>query len=410
MKSRQIHIAIALTVTIGIWLIPQSLYSQRLTKKQAETIRNTIIRYHGKDANLRVLETGKNAFLPIGNDTLFNTHGLRYVFHLKGDSAIRLDKSVYHGSNFNRYMFAYDGKMMALGGYGMFVTNHNLEAFNTKNKEWYLIKTHGDVPNSILGAGLKFGNDVYIINNNIDGDGLHEHVADPYFYRLNLSTMTWTRYREFRPTHQNFLTRDYFYLKDYVIVTGQHQSIVYNLKTKEYILADNDALGLKQFIGYNTNVYDNTLEIWILDSNQTVVKVPQRDVEALWQENKKLAQPLELNPNLFQQYPTHFIGIGSSVLIILFVAILIRRHQKRRKHHQHFHPLVQKILSHHQSHLDQDELDELLEIAHMEGESKKTKRHRLLTMIDGQYPGLITREKDSSDKRRFLYFIQKNDH
>jgi len=222
--------------------------------------------------------------------------------------------------------------------------------------------------------------------------------------------MTWTRYREFRPTHQNFLTRDYFYLKDYVIVTGQHQSIVYNLKTKEYILADNDALGLKQFIGYNTNVYDNTLEIWILDSNQTVVKVPQRDVEALWQENKKLAQPLELNPNLFQQYPTHFIGIGSSVLIILFVAILIRRHQKRRKHHQHFHPLVQKILSHHQSHLDQDELDELLEIAHMEGESKKTKRHRLLTMIDGQYPGLITREKDSSDKRRFLYFIQKNDN
>jgi len=69
---------------------------------------------------------------------------------------------------------------------------------------------------------------------------------------------------------------------------------------------------------------------------------------------------------------------------------------------------VTKILLHPQTSLTLDELDTLLEIAHMEGESKKTKRHRLLTLIDGQYPGLIERQKDSTDKRRFLYYIHKN--
>ena len=57
----------------------------------------------------------------------------------------------------------------------------------------------------------------------------------------------------------------------------------------------------------------------------------------------------------------------------------------------------------------QEELDQLLGIAHMEGESKKTKRHRLLTVIDAQYPGLIERHKDSADKRRFLYFVHRNE-
>jgi hypothetical protein len=33
----------------------------------------------------------------------------------------------------------------------------------------------------------------------------------------------------------------------------------------------------------------------------------------------------------------------------------------------------------------------------------------LLAVIESQCPGLIVRHKDSTDKRRFLYFIQKNE-
>lgn len=54
-----------------------------------------------------------------------------------------------------------------------------------------------------------------------------------------------------------------------------------------------------------------------------------------------------------------------------------------------------------------EELDTLFEIDHMESESKKSKRHRLLTIIKTNYPGFITRVKDENDKRRFVYLIDK---
>jgi len=383
-------------------------HAQRLTTNQTQTIRNTILQNLGKEANLRVLENGKGAFLPIGKDTLFNIHGLRYVFKLKGDSAIRLDKSVYHGSNFHRYLFQHDGKMMALGGYGMFVTNNNLEAFNPEAHEWYLIKTHGDIPKSIRGSGLRFGNFIYVLNNCIDGNNLTDSKMDDHFYRLDLNTMEWTRYREFREEFRQCIIHEFFYLKDFVIAKGLNHSFIFNLNTREYIYGDNDALGIKQFNGYNTNVHDNFLDAWILDSAQTVVKDPQRDIQSLWKENLKLAKPLTLDPSLLQQYPLETGGLILGIFLLIGGLLTYRKLHKNKANRASSHPLVTKILLHPQTSLTLDELDTLLEIAHMEGESKKTKRHRLLTLIDGQYPGLIERQKDSTDKRRFLYYIHKN--
>jgi hypothetical protein len=383
-------------------------HAQRLSTNQTQTIRNTILQNLGKEANLRVLENGKGAFLPIGKDTLFNIHGLRYVFKLKGDSAIRLDKSVYHGSNFHRYLFQHDGKMMALGGYGMFVTNNNLEAFNPEAHEWYLIKTHGDIPKSIRGSGLRFGNFIFVLNNCIDGNNLTDSKMDDHFYRLDLNTMEWTRYREFREEFRQCIIHEFFYLKDFVIAKGLNHSFIFNLNTREYIYGDNDALGIKQFNGYNTNVHDNFLDAWILDSAQTVVKDPQRDIQSLWKENLKLAKPLTLDPSLLQQYPLETGGLILGIFLLIGGLLTYRKLHKNKANRASSHPLVTKILLHPQTSLTLDELDTLLEIAHMEGESKKTKRHRLLTLIDGQYPGLIERQKDSTDKRRFLYYIHKN--
>lgn len=403
------HIIFRLSVLLLILFSANTILAQRLTPNQTSTIRNIIIQHLGKEANLRVLENGKAAFLPIGKDTFFNIHGLRYVFQLKSDSAIRLDKSIYHGSNFYRYLFEHDGKMMALGGYGMFVTNNNLEAFNAEAHEWYLVKTYGDVPKSIKGSGLRFGHFIYVLNNCIDGNNLNENRMDDYFYRLDLRNMEWSRFKEFRPEHRECVINDFFYLKDFVIAKGTNHSFIYNLKTQEYIYSDNDALGLKQFTGYNTNIHENKLDAWILDSLQTVIKDPQRDIDALWRENIKLAQPLILEPSIIQQYPQRFYGFFIGLICLLSGLIWFRKHKQNKANDSSLHPLVQKMLQHSESSLTQEQLDQLLEIAHMEGESKKTKRHRLLAMIEGQYPGLIERQKDSSDKRRFLYFIHKKE-
>lgn len=409
MLNRHPHIAqILFTAAIALLTSTNSI-AQKLTQTQTTTIRNTITRYLGKEANLRVLENGKAAFLPIGKDTFYNIHGLRYVFQLKGDSAIRLDKSVYHGSNFYRYLFQYDGKMMSLGGYGQFVTNRNLEAFNPESHEWYLIQTKGDIPPSIKGSGLRFGDYVYVLNNCIDGNSVRETQVDDHFYRLDLKTMTWTAYREFREDHLLTDPHDFFYLQDYVIAKGLNYSFVYNLKTQEFIYHNNDALGLKQFNGYNTNINKNSLKIWVLDSAQTVVKDPQRDLDALWKEHQHLAKPLILNPSWLQQYPIETLVFTSLAICMSILGLWLLKRKKWQHNGSTQHPLVAKILDSTQESFTQEELDQLLGIAHMEGESKKTKRHRLLTVIDAQYPGLIERHKDSADKRRFLYFVHRNE-
>ena len=67
--------------------------------------------------------------------------------------------------------------------------------------------------------------------------------------------------------------------------------------------------------------------------------------------------------------------------------------------------MLKKIVKHASKTLSTEELDQILGIEHMELESRKAKRHRILAQIEVASPGLIQRIKDESDKRRFVYFV-----
>lgn len=68
---------------------------------------------------------------------------------------------------------------------------------------------------------------------------------------------------------------------------------------------------------------------------------------------------------------------------------------------------IESLKSYAKNSLTIEELDALFEIDHMENESKKSKRHRLLTTIKTNHPGFITRVKDENDKRRFVYLVDR---
>jgi len=57
--------------------------------------------------------------------------------------------------------------------------------------------------------------------------------------------------------------------------------------------------------------------------------------------------------------------------------------------------------------LNTEELDELLGIEHMDAESKKFKRNRMINEMNQRHSDFITRIKDDTDKRRYLYQIKK---
>jgi hypothetical protein len=56
------------------------------------------------------------------------------------------------------------------------------------------------------------------------------------------------------------------------------------------------------------------------------------------------------------------------------------------------------------SEINWDEMDKILNISHLEGDSRKLRRHRLLK----DFPeGMITRNKAENDKRRFTFLLNR---
>lgn len=70
--------------------------------------------------------------------------------------------------------------------------------------------------------------------------------------------------------------------------------------------------------------------------------------------------------------------------------------------------LYQRIITCKKTTLSVHELDIILEIEKLSSDSKKLKRHRLINELNKNYPGIIQRQKDLTDKRRNIYIIKTN--
>jgi hypothetical protein len=70
--------------------------------------------------------------------------------------------------------------------------------------------------------------------------------------------------------------------------------------------------------------------------------------------------------------------------------------------------LYQRIIFSNRTSLSVHELDIILEIDKLSSDSKKLKRHRLINELNKNYPGIIQRQKDLTDKRRNIYLINLN--
>ena len=70
-----------------------------------------------------------------------------------------------------------------------------------------------------------------------------------------------------------------------------------------------------------------------------------------------------------------------------------------------YNALEQKLISEKRM-LNTEELDALFGIEHMDVDSKKFKRNRMINEMNQRHPDFITRQKDDTDKRRFLYQIK----
>lgn len=380
-------------------------FAQRLSLKQQLLIEKTMEPILKEEAGKHELMLGRGAFVQLGQDTLLSIHGLRYLFKITGDTAIRLDKSIFHGTSFWRYLYEYNGQIFTIGGYGQFMTNNNVESFNFDSKEWYLIKTFGEKPSYIKGCFLRVKDQLYLFGNTQSGNNIQPDITDPYFYQFDLPTLTWKRFRHVQNELKNFHTEIVLYTKDFSVAIDQINAILINNKTLEYLVVSREELGMNATY-QNISIHENALlfsnDIHHLSSEN----LPGIDLISFWNKHKSKAIKFNLNPSLYEQYPKmalifalFFLG-----LILICVFLLLKNRIKNKKPT----PLIQRILEHNEKTLSTEELDQLLGINHMEVESRKAKRHRILAQIEVASPGLIKRIKDESDKRRFVYYVSKD--
>ena len=381
-----------------------NLFAQTLTPKQEKVVREIISQhFYDEGANIQ-LNVGEESFCFLGKDTFFNPPGYHYIFKLSGDTLVRLDKSKFHGNNFNRYFFKHKNKLYFLGGYGMYLTHNNLEVFDPITNRWSIAATKGCKPPFILGLALKKGNYVYSFYNYKSGNNVEPDLFDNHIYKLNLDNLTWECYDNI-----NFdvkLPIGGLYTQDFIVGGPGNQVIIVNKSTLKYIVLGKEDINVGMFIGK-----------YRINKNEVITNRGVIDLNAIWTENENLAVPFILCP-LWYQIPSvqnlFIVCICLIVLGLLFVFVskrMIKRKTPLLTHGsltiENFNPIIEKILNHEKIILDIDELDVLLEISHLEPDSRKLKRHRILSDLEKTHPGLILRHKDETDKRRFIYILAK---
>lgn len=385
--------------------------AQKLNDKQIDSIRSDLYKYIKDDAYLTQLNNGFNNFCILGNDTFFNVNGFHFLYKIQNDSAIRIDRSSYHGHNFFRYFYEYDSTFYLLGGYGFFTTNNNLEFFDFLTCEWQYVPTYGDKPDFIRALYYRKGDSIYCINNSKSGNSVEPDVVSDKIYMLNLQTRTW---KKFNNINQDIIGVDFYenyQTENYIIGFSREKKkyIIVNKETQEYLVKNIDKFSI---IGGYFDVVEceaNNISIRLKMSIQSNNRIQTINLDNLYQKEKKQFKKLVLEATFTEAYFNHLVAIPFTSTLLFMLYFLFRKNTNKINVQTDKQTLkyIESLRTCNLKSLTVEELDTLFEIDHMESESKKSKRHRLLTTIKSAYPGFVTRVKDENDKRRFVYLIDK---
>ena len=391
--------------------------AQTITEKQQKIIKATVAKQFGEVSNTLNFDNEISNICTIGIDTFYNRGGFYYLFQLKGDSAIRLDRSSYHGANFNSYFFSWQNTIYLLGGYGFFTTHNNLISFNENKREWAKVNMTGSDPEFIHGNSFRNNNKIYSFNNFKAGNNVSKDVLDSSLYVLDLTTMVWQKHK--MPIVDLIVISNVVRTADYFWYQNDHLTILINKKEIKFEIIENEKLNL---IRYNNYIYikDNSLHFEESNPLKTSLKLTQLNLDSVWLVYIKSSSAL-YKPNqntTIQQTANRISPLWVLISIIPLILIFFIYKRKTKVTASKSNPieldqiqdnqleiLVLKITKLNKGILNMEELDNLLDITHLEAESRKLRRFRKLSELNQLQPGFIIRVKDEEDKRRFLYQI-----
>ena len=414
-----------------MFLLSISISAQTLTKKQETSIRNTIKAQFGEhEAKYQILNTGARNFQYLDDDTIFNPNGFHYVFKLKGDTLQRLDHSIYHGFDNHRFLFTHNHNLYALGGYGGFVTNNILKYFNRKLGGWCSVKCTGNIPPFILGPAFKQGKFIYSFGNVKAGNNVEPDILDSNTYRLDLETMLWQKFTKFNINASFFNSNKLkiVYTQDFLVVIGEIKILIISAESNKYLYLNNEELGIGNLSSLKSIHLNKILFKRYYNEDENEISL---DITKIWNANINKTGLITWKP-IETAFTLGFNGFLIVSLVLIIISFLVYKwrikkkskplskfdlpaneinieqmHQKQEANTEpkELKRIVQNFIDLKSEELSWEEMDKILNISHLEGDSRKLRRHRLLK----DFPkGMITRRKDDKDKRRFIYFIDRS--
>ena len=386
--------------------------AQTITEKQQKIIKSTIAKQFGEVSNTLNFDNEINNICTIGIDTFYNRGGFYYLFQLKGDSAIRLDRSSYHGANFNSYFFSWQNTIYLLGGYGFFTTHNNLISFNKNKREWAKVNTGGNGPEFIHGISFRNNKKIYSFNNFKAGNNVSKDELDSSLYVLDLTTMVWQKHK--MPIVDLIVIPNVVSTADYFWYQNDHLTILINKKEIKFEIIENEKLNLTRNNNF-ISLKDNSLLFEESNPIKSYRKITQLNLDSVWLVYIKSSSALyKPNQNTTIQPSNGISPLWFLISIIPLILIFLYTKGTANKINPvvldqiqatQLEILVLKITKLNKGILNMEELDNLLDITHLEAESRKLRRFRKLSELNQLQPGFIIRVKDEEDKRRFLYQI-----
>lgn len=387
---------ICFVVGFTLFFFPKTVFSL----KYQDGVKLLLYKQFGNASNDPELLLGYNHLVVIKKDTFIVPNGYHYVFKLVNGIPIRQDESTFHGGNFGRFLFNYNNTIYALGGYGFFNTNNNLEYYNSKLKGWAVQSMSGDKPKHILGIAYLFNNQIISFNNYKAGNSINKDELDSSLYIMDLKNMKW---RKFHLSENACQIGRVYHLRDYIISIGELNTIIIHKYHKQFIRIENEKYGFDLAHNHIEKILLNTIYLNTNSNHKKEALTFEINLAKLWKETPKyLLISEQKSTSKTNRYA--IILIGLFVLLGVFYFIFRKKHKQALKSTIEYSEIELRLLNAKKI-LITEEMDEIFEITHLELDARKLKRSRMIEEINSKFPNFIIREKDNNDKRKFVYRI-----
>jgi len=402
-------------LTVFLCLVLPFLNAQKISSTQDRIIRKTIQNQFGEHESLKTnLQDYYNSVVVCGADTLYNPNGYFYVFKLVGDSCIRLDKSVFHGFNFGRFLFAYNNELYALGGYGGFKANNYLLKFNFNTAEWVYVHTIGfNKPENICGSAFVQNHTLFSFGNIIPGNGVIADKYDTTVYRLSLDEFTWHKL-DYKINYVSNARRFIKTLK-YMVWIKDLQTVIFNTVDLKFVIIANELYNIKPEMELLYPLSNTSIKLKLIQNTLSTNPILLVfNIDSIWKCNNKFEFASDDKATKAITFNWWFI---TPIILIILLLLLGKKYKGNSNKSRHVssddnqiddlnNDIIKSLFEQNKDVLSIDELDAVLKINHLSFDSKKLKRHRLIKEINNASPGLITRIRSDEDQRQFKYKIK----